>query len=112
MIKSVNINPKINIYHNNGSGRDSFISNTCGGFYKSGGITVHTYSYSLRNYGSKPVVLKNDFLKMSQNFVKKEVVPFIKETTRLQRATSARLSKPKYYTPKHYDWLLIKWFNI
>lgn len=100
MTKPVNINPKINVYHNNGTGRDSFISKTCGGFYKSGSITVHTYNYSLRSYDAKPVVFRNDFLKMSQNFVKKEIVPIIIETQKKQRATSARLSKPKFYTPK------------
>jgi hypothetical protein len=38
---------------------------------------------------------------MSQNFVKKEVVPLIIQANKKQRATSARLSKPKYYTPKY-----------
>ena len=47
--------------------------------------------------------MKNDFLKMSQNFVKKEVVPLINDISKKQRATSARLSTPKYYTPKHID---------
>ena len=103
LTKSVNIKPKINIYHNNGSGRDSFISETCGGFYKSGEITVHTYTYTLRNYNLKPVFMKNDFLKKSQNFVRKEVIPLINNISKIQRVTSARLSKPKYYTPKHYD---------
>jgi len=103
MTKPVNLNPKINIYHNNGTGRDSFISKTCGGFYKSCNITVHTYNFTLRSYDAKPIILRNDFLKMSQNFVRKEIIPIIKETSKKQRATSARLSKPKYYTPKHSD---------
>jgi GT2 family glycosyltransferase len=103
LTKAVNINPKICIYHNNGSGRDSFISKTCGGFYKSGNLTVHTYNYHLRNYDVKPVVLRNDYLKMTQNFIRKEVVPILNETSKKQRATSARLSKPKHITPKHFD---------
>jgi hypothetical protein len=102
-VKCVNINPKIGIYHSSGSGRDSFISKTCGGFYKSGNITVHTYNYALRSYDAKPVILRNDYLKMSQTFVRKEQRTTINEVSKKQRATSARLAKPRHYTPKYTD---------
>jgi hypothetical protein len=44
-------------------------------------------------------------MRQSQNFVKKEFVPVIQETQRKQRVQSARLSQPKFYTPKYSDLL-------
>ena len=95
MVKSANITPKFAIYKSDGYGRDSYIYSTCGGFYK-----VNNYkgfNNSLRSYDNYTNYKKYDYIHYANNYrTPKEVSDKI-ALFRRQRATSARLSKPKVY---------------
>lgn len=103
-LKSCAITPKFPIYRANGTGRDTYIKGNCGGFYHQHNYPVHYSSFfgSLRHYDYDPIV--NERLVKSkydyQRYVKmfrtpKEIDKTIHLRSR-QRATSARLARPKY----------------
>jgi hypothetical protein len=56
---------------------------------------VSNFYSNLRSYEPTKVTRKNDYLKYTQTFVKKEYISVLQEKTRNQRALSARLSRPK-----------------
>ena len=102
-LKTCNITPKFPIYRANGTGRDMYIKGTCGGFYHTQSYPIHYSRFfgELRNYEYDPIVnerlVKNKY--DYQRYVKmfrspKEIEDAIQLRTR-QRATSARLSRPK-----------------
>ena len=107
-LKSCNINPKFPIYRSNGTGRDMYIKGDCGGFYHKQSFPIHYSKFfgELRYYDYDPIV--NERLVKSkydyQRYVKmfrtpQEIGAAIQLRTR-QRATSARLSTPKYQRRK------------
>ena len=108
-LKSCNINPKFPIYRADGSGRDMYVKGNCGGFYHAQNFPIHFSRFfgELRYYDYDPVVnerlIKNKYdyqryVKMFRN--PKEIENAVKLGTR-QRATSARLSVPKYQKKKY-----------
>ena len=110
-LKFTRINPKFPIYKSNGYGRDSYIYNDCGGFYHKHNFSHHYKEFfgKLRYYDYDPIV--NERLVKSkydyQRYVKmfrtpQEIGNAIQLRTR-QRATSARLSTPKYQRRKFVD---------
>jgi hypothetical protein len=107
-LKTCNIISKFPIYYSNGTGRDIYIKDTCGGFYHAYGYPVHYTKFfgALREYDYDPIVnerlVKNKY--DYQRYVKmfrtpKEIDDSIKLRTR-QRAVSARLSEPKHRRKK------------
>lgn len=107
-LKACNITPKFPIYRANGTGRDMYIKEDCGGYYHPVNFPVHYTRFfgDLRHYAYDPIV--NERLVKSkydyQRYVKmfrspKEIGKAIDLRTR-QRATSARLSRPKYQKQK------------
>ena len=96
-IKNVNINPKFPIYKSNGGGRDSYIYYNCGGFYQT--KKNNDFSRNLRNY--QPYETENverakyDYNRYVKMFRSPKEIEKSKSLAKLQRATSARLSKPK-----------------
>ena len=108
-LKTCNITPKFPIYRANGTGRDMYIKGTCGGFYHPQSYPIHYSKFfgELRNYEYDPIVnerlVKNKY--DYQRYVKmyrspKEIDDAIQLKTR-QRATSARLSRPKRQKMKY-----------
>ena len=92
--KATNINPKFPIYKSNGYGRDSYIYTTCGGFYKTN--NYKGFANSLRSYDSYPVRKKYDFISYANNYQSPKEIEMKRKLARIQRATSARLAKPKF----------------
>jgi hypothetical protein len=76
-----------------GCGRDSYISTSCGGFFK----TTDSINFPtvLRQYEVKSLPKKNDFLFYSKVFLKPDDKKLLSTLSYKQRAQSARLSKPK-----------------
>ncbi len=96
-IKSVNINPKFPIYKSNGGGRDSYIYYNCGGFYQLRGSK--DFSRNLRQY--QPSVTENaekakyDYNRYVKMFRSPKEIEKSKTLAKTQRATSARLARPR-----------------
>ncbi len=76
-----------------GCGRDSYISTSCGGFYR----TEQSINFpsQLRNYEVKKLPKQNDFLFYSKAFLKPEEKTYLRTLSVKQKIQSARLSKPK-----------------
>ena len=97
-LKNTNINPKFPIYKSNGRGRDSYIYYNCGGFYQI--RNNNDFSKNLRNY--QPYITENaerakyDYNRYVKMFRSPKEIEKSKNLAKLQRATSARLSKPKH----------------
>ena len=92
--KATNINPKFPIYKSNGRGRDSYIYSSCGGFYK-----VNDYRgfvNSLRSYDTYQLKKKNDFVHYANTYLTPKEINEKRNLSRIQRATSARLARPKF----------------
>ena len=96
-LKSTNINPKFPIYKSNGRGRDSYIYYNCGGFYQLRGNK--DFSRNLRQY--QPSVTENaekakyDYNRYVKMFRSPKEIEKSKTLAKTQRATSARLARPK-----------------
>ena len=108
-IKSTRISPKFAIYRCDGSGRDTYIQKSCGGFYHLYNFPVNYKSFfgSLREYSYDPFV--NEKLEKNkynfQKYVKlfstpKEAIQANK-LRKLQRTSSAKLAVPKYIREKY-----------
>ncbi len=95
MIRPTKIESKVVIYKNVGCGRDSYISASCGGFFKT--QKAVEFPTLLRQYEVRPQPKKNDFLFYSQAFVKPEDKIYLRTLSQNQRAQSARLAQPKQY---------------
>ena len=92
--KASNINPKFPIYKPNGLGRDSYIYSSSGGFYKA--ENYPGFVNSLRSPMNFPTLKKYDYVYYANHFAHPHVVNKRNKLYRYQRATSARLAKPKY----------------
>ena len=108
-IKSTKMSPKFAIYRCDGSGRDTYIQRSCGGFYHAYNFPVHYKSFfgNLREYSYDPFV--NEKLEKNkynyQKYVKlfrtpKEIIQANK-LRKLQRTSSAKLAVPKYIREKY-----------
>jgi hypothetical protein len=101
-LKFTNINPKFSIYQSDGCGRDSYIIKNCGGFYQlRPGNYKQNYFGNLRNYNYDPFVndnfnrKENDYMRYVRMYRTPKEIQASKDLSKKQRATSARLSKPK-----------------
>ena len=108
-IKSTKVTPKFAIYRCDGTGRDTYIQRSCGGFYHVFNYPVHYQKFfgQLREYSHDSFV--NESLEKNkynyQKYVKlfrtpKEIVQANK-LRKIQRNSSAKLAVPKYIKEKY-----------
>lgn len=94
-MKTTNINPKFPIYKSNGYGRDSYIYSSCGGFFRCN--SSKNFFQSLREYNIFSNKKKYDYLYYANNFKSPKEILEKNKLARKQRATSARLARPKFW---------------
>ena len=96
VIKRCNINPKFSIYKSNGKGRDSYIYYNNGGFYKNP-KKLYLRDYDYNPYVNEPTRKnKYDYNRYVKMFRTPKEIKADKILAKQQRATSARLSRPKF----------------
>ena len=103
--------PHFSRYRNDGFGRDSYIFDECGGFYKPSNYPFNSKIFikSLREYkydafvNESLLVKKNDYQRYVKNFKPLKVIRQLNSERKIQRINSARLSKPKRQREKYVN---------
>jgi hypothetical protein len=104
-MKSSKISPKFPIYKTSGNGRDMYIYYNCGGFYNKNynENSYRKYIGGLRRYEYDPyvnnsvIIKKNDYGRYSRLFKSPKEILLNNKLANKQRATSARLARPKFF---------------